>query len=141
MNVLVVTSEPISADQLREALSDSDRDESEGVEVMVVAPALHDSALRFWLSDADEAIAKAQAVSRETVDRLGEEGIPAHGDSGESDPLEAIEDALKTFRADRIVVFKRPESEQRYREDIDVSELEGRFGLPVEQAQLPSAAH
>ena len=106
--------------------------------MLVVAPALHESALRFWLSDADEAIAKAESVSDETVDRLGKAGIAAHGDTGESDPLEALEDTLRDFRADRIVIFTRPESDQRYREDVSPDEVERRFGIPVERALLPA---
>jgi hypothetical protein len=137
MNVLVVTSEPVSADQLRAAVDGTDT--AQDTEVAVVAPALHKSALRFWLSDADEAIAKAERVSSETVDRLGRAGIPAHGDTGDSDPLEAIEDALQSFPADRIVLFTRPDPDQRYREDTDPREVEERFGLPVERALLPSS--
>ena len=61
MKLLVLTSEPVSADQLRAALP-ADTDPSDA-EVMVVAPALHKNALRFWFSDADEAIGKAERSS------------------------------------------------------------------------------
>jgi hypothetical protein len=132
MKVLVLTSEPVSAQQLRDALHRAA--DSNGIEVMVVAPALHDSPIKFWLSDADQAIAKAEAVRRETVEKLGEEGVPAFGDTGESDPLDAIEDALRTFDAERIVLFTHPTAEQRYREDVDAQEIERRFGRPVDHA-------
>jgi hypothetical protein len=132
MKVLVMTSEPITGRQLRDALG-TDADPAEA-EVMVVAPAFAQSALRFWMSDADEAIAKADAVRRETVQELDEAGIPAAGDTGEADPHTAIEDALKTFDADRIVVFTRGGEDQRYREDLDRDELSERFGRPVDQA-------
>ncbi len=131
MRVLVLTSEPISAPQLREALP-PEIDPEQG-EVMIVAPALQASPLKFLFSDADEAIDRAQAVYRESVERLGEAGVSAHGDTGESDPLDAIADALQTFAADRIVLFTRAEGE-RYREDIDPREVSERFGLPVDQA-------
>jgi hypothetical protein len=132
MKILVLTTEPVSADQLRAALpADSD---PEDAEVMVVAPALHKNALRFWVSDADEAIAKADDVSHQSVERLGAEGVSATGDTGESEPDEAIEDALKTFPADRILIFTHPDSEQRYKEDVDPDELQQRFGVPVTQA-------
>jgi hypothetical protein len=134
VKLLVVTSEPISAPQLRSAVGDGAA--QEGTEVMVVAPALQESAVRFWLSDADEAIRRAEEVRRATVENLDEEGVPASGDTGESDPLDAIQDALQTFPADRIVLFTHPDSERRYREDIDPSEVEGRFGLPVDQATI-----
>src|SRR5205807_1927942 len=97
-------------------------------EVMIVAPALQESPIKFWFSDADNAIARAERVRRESVERLGAAGVSASGDTGESDPLDAIEDALQTFPADRIVVFTHGDSDQRYREDVDQREIEERTG-------------
>lgn len=134
MKILVLTSEPITAGQLRHALG-SDADPSRA-EVMVVAPAYAESGLRFWMSDADDAIAKAEEVRRTSVEELDEAGIPATGDTGEADPHTAIEDALKTFDADRIVIFTHPEKGQRYREDLDREELSERFGRPVDHATV-----
>jgi hypothetical protein len=103
---------------------------------MVVAPALQDSALKFWLSDADDAIARAEEVRRQTADQLDQAGVPVSADTGESDPEKAIEDALRTFPADRIMLFVHSQPDQRYREDVDLAELEQRFGLPVERATV-----
>ena len=132
MKLLVLTSEPITGQQLRNALG-TDADPADA-EVMVVAPAFAESALKFWMSDADEAITKAEQVRRDSVRELDEAGIPAAGDTGEADPHTAIEDALKTFDADRIVVFTREGEDQRYREDLDRDELAERFGRPVDHA-------
>lgn len=121
MKRLVLTSEPISAEQLRDVVGDEVSPDE--VQVMVVVPALHDSALEFWLSDDDNAIARSDEVMRATVQQLGEAGIHASSDTGESDPREALADALSTFRADRVVLFAHPESERRYREDVDVDEV------------------
>jgi hypothetical protein len=142
VKLLVVTSEPISTTQLRAALRDGaagDRTEGDApagdrTEVMVVAPALQESAVRFWLSDADEAIQRAEEVRRRTLENLDEGGVAVSGDTGESDPFDAIRDALATFPADRIVLFTHAGSERRYREDIDPAEVEERFGLPVQKA-------
>jgi hypothetical protein len=130
MKVLVIASEPISADRLRAALGDATDD----AEIMVVAPALHRSALRFWLSDSDEALQRAELVQRKTVEGLDDEGLDAHGDTGEGAPVKAVEDALITFPADRIVLFSRPVSERRYNEAIDADALRERFGVPVQRA-------
>jgi hypothetical protein len=132
MKILVLTSEPVTADQLRDALP-SDVDPTDA-EVMVLSPALHENALRFWVSDADEAIARADEVRRQSLEQLGDAGVAASGDTGEGTPDEAIEDVLKTFAADRILIFTHPESEQRYKEDVDADELQKRFGVPVTQA-------
>jgi hypothetical protein len=94
MKLLVITSEPITADHLRNAVGS---DAADDAEVLVIAPALHTSALRFWSSDADDAIARAQTVQRDSVDQLGSEGITALGDTGESEPLAAIADTLQGF--------------------------------------------
>ena len=134
MRLLVVTSEPVSADQLRDALPE-DADPT-SAEVMVVAPALQDSALRFWMSDADDAIARAEQVRRASIERLGDAGVSATSDTGESDPEKAIEDALETFGADRILVFTHSGEQQRYREDIDAEALSSRFGLPVTESHV-----
>jgi len=134
MKVLVLTSEPITADQLRGALR-ADVEPSDA-EVMVVAPAYTESGLKFWMSDADEAIAKAEQVRRDSLQELDKAGVPASGDTGESDPQTAIEDALKTFDADRIVVFTHEGDEQRYREDVDWDEVAERLGRPVDHAAV-----
>jgi hypothetical protein len=134
VKVLVLTSEPISAQQLRDALG-SGADPADA-EVMVIAPALQESGLKFWLSDADDAIARADRVWRESVERLDRAGVPATGDTGESDPQVAIEDALKTFDADRVLVFTHGGDAQRYREDLDERELSDRLGRPVDRAAV-----
>lgn len=133
MKVLVVTSEPVSADELRSGLGrEADLEKSE---VMVIAPALQRSPFKFWMSDADEAIGRAEWVGRESRERLESEGVAARADTGEADPIKAVQDALQTFPADRIVVFIHPEGEQLYREDVDPQRLEIEFGLPVDRVQ------
>ena len=131
MKVIVLITEPISAAQLRDALPGSI--EPRDAEVMVVAPALHESALRFWISDADEA---TEAVRRESLRQLSDEGVSASADNGEGDLMKATEDALRTFDADRIVIFSHPSGESRYREDVDDDEIRERFGLPVDRAEV-----
>jgi nucleotide-binding universal stress UspA family protein len=130
VKLLVVTSEPVDANILRETLGDEVR----GAEVLVVSPATHQSKLAFWVSDSDDAIAEADAAQEETVERLEEAGLDAAGDTGESEPARAIEDALATFPADRIVVFSHPDPD--YREDAGLGDVEERFGLPVTRATI-----
>jgi hypothetical protein len=98
--ILALVSEPVSGEALRKAV---DGERAAGAEVLVVAPALN-SRTRFWISDPDPAIERAEEVQEETVERMDEEDIDAAGDTGESDPLLAIEDALATFPADEIVL-------------------------------------
>jgi nucleotide-binding universal stress UspA family protein len=130
VRLLVVTPEPVDADFLRETLGE----EIVGAEVLVVSPATNQSKLAFWVSDPDEAIGEAEAAQEETVERLEEAGVDAAGDTGESEPALAIQDALATFDADRIVVFSHPDLD--YREDQGLADAEERFGVPVTHAQI-----
>jgi len=130
VKLLVVTPEPVDANLLRATLGD----EVEGAEVLVVSPATNQSKVAFWVSDPDEAIEEADAAQEETVERLEEEGVDAAGDTGESEPAVAIQDALATFPADRILIFSHPDLD--YREDKDLQDAEQRFGVPVTHAQI-----
>ena len=131
MKLLVLTPEPVDADMLRATLGD----DVEGAEVLVVSPATNQSKLAFWVSDPDEAIHEAEVAQEETVERLEEEGIDAAGDTGESEPAVAIQDALATFKADRIVIFSHA-GEKDYREDEGLEDAEERFGVPVTHAEI-----
>jgi hypothetical protein len=125
--ILAVVSEPVSADALRSAIGE---DEAADAEVLVVAPALS-SKRRFLLADPDPAIEQAEEVQVETVERLDEEGVDAAGDTGESDPLLAIQDALQTFAADEIVLFTHPGGDQNWLEQGLVDDAKERFEAPV----------
>lgn len=129
MRLLVLTAEPISAELLRSVVGELPAD----AELLVVAPATTHSPLRFWVSDVDEAIAHAERVQVETVERLEEAGIDVAGAVGESDPLQAIQDALATFPADRVALVAHPAGERDYREDGTLAAaVRERFGLPVD---------
>jgi hypothetical protein len=70
---------------------------------------------------------------QESVERLTEEGVDATGDTGESDPVLALQDALATYPADRIVLFTHPDGERNWLEEGVVDEARERFDVPVEQ--------
>ncbi|MFL5866192.1 MAG: hypothetical protein ACJ766_03730, partial [Thermoleophilaceae bacterium] len=89
------------------------------------------SQTRFWLSDMDAAIERADEVQQETVERMDEEEIDAAGDTGEADPLLALQDALQTFPADEIVLFTHPDGERNWAEEGVVDEAATRFDPPV----------
>jgi hypothetical protein len=131
VKLLVVTPEPIDGNLLRATLGE----EVEGAEVLVVSPATNKSPLAFWVSDTDEAIHEAEVAQEETVERLEEEGIDVAGDTGESEPALAIQDALATFPADRIVIFSHV-GEKDYREEAGLGDVEERFGVPVTHAEI-----
>src|SRR3712207_1970459 len=125
MKLLVLAPHAVDASAVRNALPD---DDLEGAEVLVVSPALQQSGLRFWMSDSDDAIAGAEQAAQETAQALQGEAASTRATTGESEPLLALQDALATFPADRIVVFRG--DSDAYREE-DLAEAQSRFGVPV----------
>ena len=101
---------------------------------MVVAPALHASALRFWVSDADEAIKRADAVRRESAEQLGDDGVAAVADTGEGD-IEAVQDALRPSPPTGSSSSRTPPV-GALRRGRERAELRERFGLPVDRAEV-----
>jgi hypothetical protein len=129
--ILALVSEPVSTGALRSALDDGTDD----AEVMVVAPAL-DSRTHFWTSDSDEAIARAEEVQQETVERLSEDDVDAVGATGESDPLLALQDALATFPADEVVIFTRPEGHRNWAEGDLLEQARDQLAVPVRHMEV-----
>jgi hypothetical protein len=127
--IIALVSEPISGEALKSAVG---RRAAEEAEVLVVAPALN-SKLRFLTSDVDDAVTRAEEVQEETVERLGEEGIDAAGDTGESDPLLALQDALQTYPADEIVLCTHGARGRNWQEEGLVDEARERVQRPVTQ--------
>jgi hypothetical protein len=119
MNVLVLAASPVDAGLLRRELGD----EAEGAQVLVVSPAVNSSPLAFWMSGSDEAIADAQERLDETLGRLRSAGVRARGTTGDSEGLVALEDALASFPADRVVVVDDPEVAEEAAERLDMPVL------------------
>ena len=128
----MLVSEPASGDVLKSAVGE---DAADDAEVLVVAPALN-SRMRFFASDPDPAIRRAQGVADESAERLDDEGIDAAADTGESDPLQAIEDALVSFEADEIVLCTNPQGERNWLEEGIVDAARERFALPVRHFEI-----
>jgi hypothetical protein len=126
--VLVVANETITGrrlhDEIRRATSSSRS------RVLVVSPALN-SPLRHLVSDEDWARAAAQERLDQSLAALSRTGIHAHGQVGDADPLQAIEDALRTFGAEEIIISTHPQSRSNWLERDVVSTARERFQLPI----------
>jgi hypothetical protein len=132
MHILVLAPAAVDAETLRGVVGD----DIDAARVLVVSPALNESPLAFWMSDSDEAIADAEEAGAKTAVGLREAGVAANSTTGEGEPLLALQDALATFPADRIVIFAREGDDQRYREDDLRGAAERKFSVPVTLATL-----
>jgi universal stress protein family protein len=142
--ILVVANETVAGQRLREAILAA----AEGyrAHVLVVCPALN-SPLRHWTSDEDEARAAAQKRLDRSLTELGRLGIDARGEVGDADPVQAIEDALRTFGADEVIISTHPEGRSNWLERGVVTSARERFAVPIThvvvdleaEARIPSA--
>jgi membrane protein implicated in regulation of membrane protease activity len=126
--ILVIANETVGGNTLRSAILDRSRDVRE--EVLVVTPALN-SPLRHWVSDDDGARAAAQQRLEKSISQLAEAGVEARGEIGDGDPLQAIEDALRTFGADEIIISTHPEGRSNWLEREVVENARERFPVPI----------
>jgi GABA permease len=126
--ILVVANETVGGARLFEEI----RTRSDGYleQVLVLSPALN-SALRYWVSDEDGARAQARARLDASLERLAAAGIDARGEIGDADPLQAIEDALRTFGADEIIISTHPPERSNWLERGVVDKARERFPVPV----------
>jgi hypothetical protein len=126
--ILVIANETVGGETLLEEI----RRRAEGYEeqVLVVCPALN-SPLRHWASDEDGARAAAQQRLGRSLARLAEAGIEARGEVGDSEPLQAIEDALRTFGADEVIISTHPEGRSNWLEKGVVAGARERFAVPI----------
>lgn len=126
--ILVVANETVGGAELLARI----RELGEGAreEVLVVSPALN-TPLRHLASDEDAARAQAQERLDRSLARLEQEGIHARGEIGDGDPLQAIEDALRTFGADEIVISTHPEGRSNWLERGVVTGARERFAVPI----------
>jgi GABA permease len=99
-------------------------------EFLVVSPALN-SRLKTWTSDEDPARAEARDRLDATLARLSSVGIEARGEIGDVDPLVAIEDAVRLFHPDEIVLSTHPEGRSNWLERGVVGAVRERFDVPV----------
>lgn len=136
-NVLLVTAIPLTRDDLLHlpALAGLD-----GAAVHVLAPSLNDSALAYWVSDPDDAIAEARTAAEVTTTSLASVDVARDrlaGSVGDSDPIVAIGDVLREFPAERIVTVYRQGDDASHLEDRLRREVLARaFGLPVDAYPL-----
>jgi len=126
--LLVIATAPVEPGPLRDAVRDHAGDEAE---IRVVAPASDVSPLQWLASDEDKARDKAADVASEAAESVEPEASRTEAEVGDTDPVQAIEDALRTFPADEVLVVNRPDDDASWLEEDSAQEARERFGVPV----------
>ncbi len=96
-------------------------------EVLIVAPALTKSRLHYLASDLDQERERATERVDTLRTELEQHRVRARGQVGDANPLVAIEDALREFPADEIVIATHPPEQSTWLERNVVHKARVRF--------------
>ena len=95
--------------------------DAKATEIVVVVPAVA-SKVEALTGAVDDRRAEAEQTAAALARQLSREGVPVRGEVGADDPVLAVDDALRTFGADEIVVAGDAEL---------VGKIQGRATVPV----------
>jgi hypothetical protein len=134
--ILVLAHEGLGGQGLGQVL---DEHQSEGgTEVFVVVPALSGSVKQLANDDRDE-IAAAQADLERLLHEIATDGRSIDGIVGDSDPRLALEDSLRQFAADEVVIVNPPGEEMEGLEEVATARALKDVDLPVAVVTVPAA--
>ena len=134
--LLVIANETCTGSGLFSAIRE--RAEGPDSEVLIVAPALT-SRLRYWLSDEDPGIAAAGNRLATSVERCGAAGVAVRAALGDADPLQALEDGIRTFSPTEVIVATHPEGRSNWLERGLVAQARERFDVPITHVVVDAA--
>src|SRR5882762_6411898 len=125
--VVVATTDDISplAHDVRQRTSEHDSD------VVLVCPALN-SRLAHWVSDVDTAEQAARQRVADGMRALVQAGVDAVGVVGDPNPLQAIEDALWIYGADKLVLATHADDQLHWLERDVVERARAHYLIPIE---------
>jgi hypothetical protein len=126
-HVLVVANEALAGAELAELILRHDR---EHVEVDVLAPVLA-SHIHYAVSDIDRELAEARTRLERSLEWAHEQKIAARGEVGDPNPTTALEDELRTFDADEVVVVTHPCNRETWQERGELARLRHELDVPV----------
>jgi hypothetical protein len=125
--LLVIALAPVPDDLLERHVPAGER---ELLEVRMVSPASGISPLQWLTNEEDAARDEARSLAKRGAESV-EARASVEADAGDADPVQAAEDALRTFEADEIVVVVPREDEGSWLDRTSVEDGFERFGRPV----------
>ena len=130
-HVVVVANQALSGDELRQRLTDM----GERLELDVLAPVLT-SHLHYAVSDIDSELAEARKRLDRSLAWARHSGFVARGEVGDANPTTAIEDELRDFGADAVVVVTHPRELETWQEQGELERLRRELRIPVEHVMV-----
>lgn len=128
--ILVIANESLGGDRLRDEIRARAGREAE---LVVLAPVLT-SKTHFTVSDVDQEMREARERLREALDWVRHQGFVATGDVGDpNDPFASIEDELRRYGADEVILATHPEERRNWLEAGMLERLRAELDIPVTQ--------
>jgi GABA permease len=135
-HILVIASAPLGGEDLRREVGAG----GDAVELDVLAPILA-SRSHYWASDVDRERAEARERLEASLAWAAEHGFAAKGEVGDPDPLVALEDELRDFGADEVIIATHPGERSSWLGNRMLAHLARELDVPVRQiACEPPAA-
>jgi nucleotide-binding universal stress UspA family protein len=128
-HILVVATRRLGGEELREELSGRHRGE---IELDVLAPILPTRS-HYWASDDDHEREEAHARLEASLAWAAEQGLTARGEVGDPDPLAGIEDELRDFGADEVIVATHRRDRTSWLATRMLDHLSRELDVPVKQ--------
>jgi hypothetical protein len=136
--ILVVANESLEGGDVRAAIL---RRAEMRPELMVVAPVLV-SRTHFVTTDVDHEMDEARARLAQTLDWALAHGLSARGHIGDPmHPLLAVEDDLRRFGPDEVIVATHPVERANWQEGDLIARLRSELDVPVTQVVVDRAHH
>jgi hypothetical protein len=127
--ILVVANQTAAGKELLEEVAGRCR--GGDCEVLLVSPALVGSRAERWASDIDHGRDLAHERMDRSVAALRGVGVEVRAEVGDPDPNMAIEDALRSFPADEIVISTLPPGKSRWLEHDVVERTRREVDVPM----------
>lgn len=128
-HVLVIAGTTLSGDPLAAQLGGAGHT---AVRLDVLAP-VHASRLHHVATDVDRERAEAQTRLEESLAWAAAHGFAAKGEVGDSDPLVALEDELRSFGADEVVVVTQGGERTSWLAGRMLEHLSRELDIPIRQ--------
>ena len=126
-HLLIVADEVLAGDDLRALITEHGGD---NYELDVLAP-VHTTRSHLATGSFDRETAAAEDRLRASLAWAAEKGLVARGEVGDPDPLIALEDELRDFGPDAVIVVAHARDQATRLEKREVDRLEAELDIPV----------
>jgi hypothetical protein len=135
-HILVVATERLGGQELRTALSGA----GAAVQLDVLAPILA-WRVHYWASDVDREREEAQRRLDASLAWAVEHGFAARGEVADPDPLVAIEDELRDFGADEVIIATHARERTSWLAGRMLAHLTQELDVPVREIVVSDDLH